>query len=298
MALVYADRVQETTSTTGTGSLTLAGAATQFQAFGTKLSNGDTCEYTILSGDGTGWEVGIGTYTTSGNTLSRDTVYDGSSGPGVKISLSGTSTVFGDCSARRVANGGLYQPVMAPVPTTANTGLSSWLNQGTASVANTAVGVSITAPNVGTSDSLRVRYAPVPTPPYTISALIANTTVTTVGTLVGFGWYDGSAKLTTISLNASNLEVENWNSTTSINGVPAAFFNLGANPAWVQISDDNAGNYAIRFSADGYNFNTRLTGTKAGGFLGSTGYANFVFMVDAKNGPTIGTLMNLRQTSP
>jgi hypothetical protein len=93
MAKVWKDRVKETTSTTGTGTITLAGAAAQHQSF-SAVGNGNTCDYCILSGDGTSWEVGVGTYTSSGTTLSRDTVLDGSSGAGNKISLTGTSTVF------------------------------------------------------------------------------------------------------------------------------------------------------------------------------------------------------------
>lgn len=90
MALAFGDRVQETTATTGTGTLTLVGAVTGFQPFSSVLASGDTTYYTIINGDN--WEVGVGTYTAS-TTLSRDTVFS-SSNSGAKISLSGTSTVF------------------------------------------------------------------------------------------------------------------------------------------------------------------------------------------------------------
>ena len=61
MALVLADRVQETSTTTGTGTLTLAGAVAGFQSFAA-IGNGNTCYYTITNAAGS-WEVGIGTYT-------------------------------------------------------------------------------------------------------------------------------------------------------------------------------------------------------------------------------------------
>lgn len=71
MALVLKDRVKETTTTTSTGTYTLAGAVTGYQAFSV-VGDGNTTYYTVT--DGTNWEVGIGTYTLSGTTLSRDTI--------------------------------------------------------------------------------------------------------------------------------------------------------------------------------------------------------------------------------
>ena len=90
MALVVADRVQETTATTGTGTITLAGAVAGFQSFAV-VGNGNTTYYCITSG--TAWEVGIGTYSTTGPTLARTTIL-ASSAAGAAITLAGTSTVF------------------------------------------------------------------------------------------------------------------------------------------------------------------------------------------------------------
>jgi hypothetical protein len=93
MALVIADRVKETTATTGTGTITLAGAESGFQSFAA-VGDGNTTFYTI-AGQGTSeWEVGIGTYTASGTTLSRDTILASSnSGSAVNFSA-GTKDVF------------------------------------------------------------------------------------------------------------------------------------------------------------------------------------------------------------
>lgn len=93
MAFVVADRVKETTTTTGTGTITLAGAATGFQSF-SAIGDGNNTFYTI-AGQGTPeWEVGIGTYTSSGTTLSRDQVFSSSnSGAAVDFSA-GTKDVF------------------------------------------------------------------------------------------------------------------------------------------------------------------------------------------------------------
>lgn len=104
MPLVVADRVKETTTTTGTGTLTLGGAATGFQSFAV-IGNGNQTYYTISSSNGSQWEVGIGTYTSSGTTLSRDTVL-ASSNSGSLVSFSaGTKDVFVTYPAGRTAFG-------------------------------------------------------------------------------------------------------------------------------------------------------------------------------------------------
>lgn len=91
MALVVKDRVKETTTTTGTGTITLAGASSGFQSFSV-IGDGNTTYYAIVGG--TEWEVGVGTYTASGTTLSRDTILESSnSGSAVNFSA-GTKSVF------------------------------------------------------------------------------------------------------------------------------------------------------------------------------------------------------------
>lgn len=90
MPLVVKDRVKETSTTTGTGTLTLAGAASGFQSFAV-IGDGNTTYYTIVDPIANTWEVGIGTYTSSGTTLSRDTVLSNSSGTTTQISFAGNS---------------------------------------------------------------------------------------------------------------------------------------------------------------------------------------------------------------
>ena len=94
MALVVKDRVKETTATTGTGILTLAGAVTGFQSFSSALSDGDTTYYAIFESSTGEWEVGLGTFTASGTTLARTTVL-ASSNSGSAVNLTaGAADVF------------------------------------------------------------------------------------------------------------------------------------------------------------------------------------------------------------
>jgi hypothetical protein len=98
MALVVKDRVQETSTTIGTSTLVLAGAASGFQSFSV-IGDGNTTYYTIDGG--TEWEVGIGTYTLLGTTLSRDTILESSNG-GTAVNFSaGTKNVFVTYPAER-----------------------------------------------------------------------------------------------------------------------------------------------------------------------------------------------------
>jgi hypothetical protein len=76
MALVIKDRVKETTTTTGTGTLTLSGTLNGFESFA-EVGDGNTTYYACT--DGTDFEVGVGTYTLSGTTLSRDTILESTS---------------------------------------------------------------------------------------------------------------------------------------------------------------------------------------------------------------------------
>lgn len=103
MPLVVADRVKETTTTTGTGTITLAGAVTGFQSFAV-IGNDNTTYYTIASQSGTEWEVGIGTYISSGTTLIRTTVLSSSNSGNLVNFSAGTKDVFVTYPASRFLN--------------------------------------------------------------------------------------------------------------------------------------------------------------------------------------------------
>ena len=91
MSIVLSDRIQETTTTAGTLDIVLNGAVGGFQSFNDGVGNGNKTYYSVENFGR--WEVGIGTYTESGNTLSRDTVL-ASNNSNNKIILEGVSSVF------------------------------------------------------------------------------------------------------------------------------------------------------------------------------------------------------------
>ena len=95
MALVLNDRVKETSTTTGTGTLALAGASVGFVTFVAGIGNSNTTYYAINAQGTSNWEVGIGTVTdATPDTLARTTVLNNSLGTTAKINFSGTLDVF------------------------------------------------------------------------------------------------------------------------------------------------------------------------------------------------------------
>jgi len=103
MALVLADRVQDTTTTTGTGNVTLSGSPPAgYQSFATGVGNSNTTYYTITGGSE--WEVGIGTYISASTALSRDTVLASSNSGNLVNFSAGTKTVFVTYPAEKSVN--------------------------------------------------------------------------------------------------------------------------------------------------------------------------------------------------
>jgi hypothetical protein len=130
MALVVKDRVKQTTTTTGTGTITLSGSVGGFQDFSV-IGSGNTTYYAIVDSINGDWEVGLGTYTASGTTLSRDTVLESSNSGSLVPFAAGSKEVFVTYPAEKavmvdgasvlIPNGGIVANVNT-TGTSSNTG--------------------------------------------------------------------------------------------------------------------------------------------------------------------------------
>lgn len=147
MALVVKDRVQELSTTTGTGSFTLDGAATGFQTFSSAIGNTNTTYYTIQNG--AEWEVGIGTV--SAGALSRDTVLESSNGGSLVNFSAGTKQVFCTYPAEKSVDVETAQTLTNKTISGASNTLSNIAN---ASLTNSAITINGTSTSLGGSISV------------------------------------------------------------------------------------------------------------------------------------------------
>ena len=94
MAFVLNDRVKETTTTTGTGAVTLGGTSTGFQTFAAGIGNSNTCYYAIVHQTANEWETGLGTLNGDSSTLTRTAVYESTNSDSAEDFAAGTKDVF------------------------------------------------------------------------------------------------------------------------------------------------------------------------------------------------------------
>lgn len=324
------NRVRTSVSgTPGTGTISLGSAVAGFQGFSAAGAT-DGYTYAYLLEDGNNWEVGIGTWGFSGNTLARTTVIQSSAGGTTPITASSNTIV----SVTMISNDGPLSVkigqlddvitsapqmgqtlawngsdwvngspgILGVPPTQANTGLSTWINQGTVphatSVIGSAIGISLQNPgNGGGRPGISALITPVPATPYTVTALISITANSGYYAGGGIGWYDGSSKFHTINNvfnNGSGLpyqEIEEWTSSTSFDTAPNTFGQAQAYQVWLGIGDDGT-NVEFSVSNDGVNFYLITSGSKSSEFLGGSGYNYLAFVLNQSNNFTAVTLLS------
>ena len=215
MALVLKDRVLETASAPGTGTVTLLGATAGYQTFSAAIGNANTTYYTIADQSGSNWEVGVGTYTTSGNTLTRNTVLSSSNGGSLvnfnagtqnvfvtypseeAIYNNGTSIVGPTGSSVAVANGGTGATTLTANGVVYGNGTSAVGVTAVGSTGQVLVGNTGAAPSWATVSSSLVSSFSAGTTGFTPSTATTGA-VTLAGTL---GVANGGTGLTTLTAN-------------------------------------------------------------------------------------------------
>lgn len=283
MALVLADRVKETTSSTGTTAIILAGAATGYQTFSSAVGNANTTYYTIADQTGANWEVGIGTYTTSGNTLSRDTVLASSNAGNLVAFTAGVKDVFISYPAERAlyaggplgtpssgtltnATGYTYANLSGTVPTwNQNTTGTATNVTGLVAVANGGTGTATPALVAGSNVTITGTW-----PNQTIAASGGGGvgTVTTVSVVSANGFTGTVANATTtpaITLTTSITGVLKGNGTAISAATSGTDYSAGTSALTTGIlkSTTSTGELTIAVAADFPTLNQNTTGTAA-----------------------------------
>lgn len=296
MALVLADRVKETTTSTGTTAITLAGAATGYQTFLLAVGNANTTYYTIADQTGANWEVGIGTYTTIGNTLSRDTVLASSNAGALVVFLTGTKDVFVTYPAERAlytggplgtpasgtltnATGYTYANLTGTVPT--------WNQNTTGTAANLSgtptlpSGTTLVAPVLGTPASGTLTNCIFPT-------LNQNTTGTAAGLSVTLAIGSGGTGATTLA--GANLPVTNvantFTGTQTFSGTSTTLAAILTNAAETTTVSATAATGTIAY----------YTSSQSVLYYTSNASANWTLNIRHSAGTTLNTAMAVGQT--
>ena len=144
MALVLKDRVKSNTTTTGTGTIVLGGAALGYQSFSV-IGNGNSTYYTIADSVTGDWEVGIGTYASGNTSLTRDTVLSSSNSSALVNFAAGTKDVFVTQPAEVTAIGAGSQAIIINQTTvTSNAIIATGTNGFSVGPVTTANGVTVT----------------------------------------------------------------------------------------------------------------------------------------------------------
>lgn len=192
------------------------------------------------------------------------------------------------------ASRGLYSGIMSvAVPTQANTGLTTWVNQGGATVTDASVGIQIINPTTSSDDNIRGLFRPVPATPYTLTALLELASVAGNYPTAILGWADsGSTKTHAVFIcgdGRSGLVSPTGYSSWSFSGAPT--FTRDGRRVWLRFSDDGTA-IAVQWSISGVYWHTLYSGAKASSHLGAAGYNRLFFGASSASITGIATLLS------
>jgi hypothetical protein len=221
-----ADRVKESTTTTGTGSLTLAGAVAQFESFNTAFGTANPFYYVITDANGTDWEVGTGELSNA-TTLVRTTVHQ-SSNADAKINLSaGTHTVFCSAPAVFLSDRASKTGKLSQFAATTSAELAGVISDETGSGALVfATSPSLTTPNIGAATATSVNGTTIPSSKTLVittdklSALAATTSAELAGVISDETGTGSLVFATSPALTTPNLGTPSAGTLTNCTGLP------------------------------------------------------------------------------
>jgi len=294
MAFVIADRVKETTTTTGTGTITLAGAVTNFETFTANLSNSDTTYYAIVDSTNNAFEVGLGTFTASGTTLARSVIASSNSNNLVDFGA-GTKEVFITIPASKmvVEDGSNNVAIGGTVTATAFSGSGASLtalNVSTDSTPQLGGDLDLNGNDIVTTSNADLELAPNGTGHVTVKgndnqgAIQFNCENNSHGQIVNAAPHSESASNTlTLPSTGGNARLVSTSSTATLTNKT-----FGDNVSFGDNNITNVGDIAVdSISPDGTDINVAVSDNSATAFTIKQGSDNYLVVDTGNSGESV-----------